>query len=174
MNETLKVLETRRSCRNFDPDKMISEEDLNAIIKAGTYAPTGMGKQSPIIIAVTNKEMRDMISKENAKIMGTDSDPFYGAPVILIVLANKESRTYQYDGSLVMGNLLNAAESLGLGSIWIHRAKEEFESDFGKKILADRGIEGDYEGIGHCALGYAAEPAKAPAPRKDNYVYYIK
>ncbi len=174
MNETLKVLETRRSCRNFDPDKMISEEDLNAIIKAGTYAPTGMGKQSPIIIAVTNKEMRDKISKENAKIMGTDSDPFYGAPVILIVLANKESRTYQYDGSLVMGNLLNAAESLGLGSIWIHRAKEEFESDFGKKILADLGIEGDYEGIGHCALGYAAEPAKAPAPRKDNYVYYIK
>ena len=133
-----------------------------------------MGKQSPIIIAVTNKEMRDKISKENAKIMGTDSDPFYGAPVILIVLANKESRTYQYDGSLVMGNLLNAAESLGLGGIWIHRAKEEFESDFGKKILADLGIEGDYEGIGHCALGYAAEPAKAPAPRKDNYVYYIK
>lgn len=174
MNETLKVLETRRSCRNFDPDKMIFEEDLNAIIKAGTYAPTGMGKQSPIIIAVTNKEMRDKISKENAKIMGTDSDPFYGAPVILIVLANKESRTYQYDGSLVMGNLLNAAESLGLGGIWIHRAKEEFESDFGKKILADLGIEGDYEGIGHCALGYAAEPAKAPAPRKDNYVYYIK
>lgn len=174
MNETLKVLETRRSCRNFDPDKMISEEDLNAIIKAGTYAPTGMGKQSPIIIAVTNKEMRDKISKENAKIMGTDSDPFYGAPVILIVLANKESRTYQCDGSLVMGNLLNAAESLGLGGIWIHRAKEEFESDFGKKILADLGIEGDYEGIGHCALGYAAEPAKAPAPRKENYVYYIK
>ncbi|MBQ1172123.1 MAG: nitroreductase [Lachnospiraceae bacterium] len=174
MNETLKVLETRRSCRNFDPDKMISEEDLNAIIKAGTYAPTGMGKQSPIIIAVTNKEMRDKISKENAKIKGTDIDPFYGAPVILIVLANKESRTYQYDGSLVMGNLLNAAESLGLGSIWIHRAKEEFESDFGKKILADLGIEGDYEGIGHCALGYASEPAKAPAPRKDNYVYYIK
>ena len=168
MNETLKVLETRRSCRNFDPDKMISEEDLNAIIKAGTYAPTGMGKQSPIIIAVTNKEMRDLISKENAKIMRTDSDPFYGAPVILIVLANKESRKYQYDGSLVMGNLLNAAESLGLGSIWIHRAKEEFESDFGKKILADLGIEGDYEGIGHCALGYAAEPAKAPAPRKEN------
>lgn len=174
MNEILKVLETRRSCRNFDPDKMISEEDLNAIIKAGTYAPTGMGKQSPIIIAVTNKEMRDMISKENAKIMRTDSDPFYGAPVILIVLANKESRTYQYDGSLVMGNLLNAAESLGLGGIWIHRAKEEFESDFGKKILANLGIEGDYEGIGHCALGYAAEPAKAPAPRKENYVYYLK
>ena len=113
MNETLKVLETRRSCRAFDPDKRISEEDLQAIIKAGTYAPTGMGKQSPIIIAVTNKELRDQISAENAKIMGADIDPFYGAPVILIVLADKNMPTHVYDGSLVMGNLLNAAESLG-------------------------------------------------------------
>ena len=111
---------------------------------------------------------------ENAKIMGTATDPFYGAPVILIVLADKDIPTYQYDGSLVMGNLMNAAESLGLGSIWIHRAKEEFESDFGKKILADLGIEGNYEGIGHCAIGYAAAPANAPAPRKENYVYYVK
>lgn len=174
MNETLKVLETRRSCRNFDPDRMVSEEDLQAVIKAGTYAATGMGKQSPIIIAVTDKQMRDRISEENAKIMGANMDPFYGAPVILIVLANKDVVTYKYDGSLVMGNLMNAAESLGLGSIWIHRAKEEFDSDFGKKILADLGIEGDYEGIGHCALGYAAAPAGAPAPRKDNYVYYIR
>ncbi len=174
MNDTLKVLETRRSCRNFDPDRMVSEEDLQAVIKAGTYAPTGMGKQSPIIIAVTNKEMRDRISKENARIMGAAMDPFYGAPVILIVLANRERVTYQYDGSLVMGNLLNAAQSLGLGSIWIHRAKEEFESEFGKQILADLGIEGDYEGIGHCALGYAATPAAEPVMRKDNYVYYIR
>ncbi|MDO5155576.1 MAG: nitroreductase [Eubacteriales bacterium] len=174
MNETLKVLETRRSCRNFDPDKMVSEEALQAIIKAGTFAATGMGKQSPIIVAVTNKEMRDKIAKENAAIMGADMDPFYGAPVILIVLADKSVPTYQYDGSLVMGNLMNAAESLGVANIWIHRAKEEFESDFGKQILADLGIEGDYEGIGHCALGYAKAPANAPAPRKENYVYYIK
>lgn len=131
-------------------------------------------RQSPIIIAVTNKELRDRLSAENAKIMGTATDPFYGAPVILIVLADKDIPTYQYDGSLVMGNLMNAAESLGLGSIWIHRAKEEFESDFGKKILADLGIEGNYEGIGHCAIGYAAAPANAPAPRKENYVYYVK
>lgn len=151
MNETLKVLETRRSCRNFDKERMVSEEDIQAVVKAGTYAATGMGRQSPIIIAVTNKELRDRLSAENAKIMGTATDPFYGAPVILIVLADKDIPTYQYDGSLVMGNLMNAAESLGLGSIWIHRAKEEFESDFGKKILADLGIEGNYEGIGHCA-----------------------
>ena len=170
MNETLKVLETRRSCRNFDKERMVSEEDIQAVVKAGTYA----GRQSPIIIAVTNKELRDRLSAENAKIMGTATDPFYGAPVILIVLADKDIPTYQYDGSLVMGNLMNAAESLGLGSIWIHRAKEEFESDFGKKILADLGIEGNYEGIGHCAIGYAAASANAPAPRKENYVYYVK
>ncbi len=175
MNETLKVLETRRSCRNFKPD-MISEEELQEIIKAGTYAPTGMGKQSPLIIAVTNKELRDRLAEENRKIGGWNEgfDPFYGAPVILIVLADRTCRTHVYDGSLVMGNLMNAAESLGVASIWIHRAKEEFDSEFGKKILTDLGIEGDYEGIGHCALGYAAEEPKDAAARKENYVYYIK
>ncbi len=134
-----------------------------------------MGKQAPIIIAVTNKELRDKIAEENRKIggWGEGFDPFYGAPVILIVLADKAVPTYQYDGSLVLGNLMNAAESLEVASIWIHRAKEEFESEFGKKILSDLGIEGNYEGIGHCALGYAAEPAKAPSPRKENYVYYV-
>lgn len=175
MNETLKVLETRRSCRNFKPD-MISEEELQGIVKAGTYAPTGMGKQSPLIIAVTNKELRDQIAEENRKIGGWKEgfDPFYGAPVILIVLADRTCRTHVYDGSLVMGNLMNAAESLGVASIWTHRAKEEFDSEFGKKILTDLGIEGDYEGIGHCALGYAAEEPKDAAARKENYVYYIK
>ena len=175
MNETLKVLETRRSCRKFKSD-MVEQEKLDAIIKAGTYAATGMGKQSPIIIAVTNKELRDKISEENRKIggWGEGFDPFYGAPVILIVLADKNVVTFKYDGSLVMGNLMNAAESVGVNSIWIHRAKEEFDSDFGKKILRDLGIEGDYEGIGHCALGYADTEINVPAPRKDNYVYYIK
>ncbi len=174
MNETLKVLETRRSCRNFDKERMVSEEDNQAIVKAGTDAATGMGKQSPIIIAVTNKEVRDELSKENAKAMGANSDPFYGAPVVLVVLANKAVPTYKYDGSLVMGNLMNAAESLGINSIWIHRAKEEFESEFGKKLLADLGIEGEFEGIGNCAIGYAAAPVNAPAPRKENYVYFVK
>ena len=175
MNDTLKVLETRRSCRNFKPD-MIPEETLEQIVRAGTYAPTGMGKQSPIILAVTNKELRDQFSEENRKIMGAPvgMDPFYGAPVILVVLANKAVPTHVYDGSLVMGNLMNAAESLGVASIWIHRAKEEFESDFGKKILADLGIQGEYEGIGHCALGYAAEPAKEATARIENYVYYVR
>lgn len=174
MNEVLKVLESRRSCRNFKPD-MVKQEELKAIIKAGTYAATGMGKQSPIIIAVTNKELRDALSEENRKIGGWKEgfDPFYGAPVVLVVLADKDIPTYIYDGALVMGNLMNAAESLGVGSIWIHRAKEEFDSEFGKDLLKKLGIEGNFEGIGHCALGYAAEPSKAAAARKENYVYYV-
>lgn len=174
MNETLKVLETRRSCRKFIADKMPSEEDLNAILRAGSYAPSGMGKQAAKIIAITNKELRDKISAENAKVMNANMDPFYGAPVILLVIADKSVGTYLYDGSLVMGNLMNAAESLGIASIWIHRAKEEIESDFGKQLLKDLGIEGDWEGIGHVALGYAAEGGIGAAhPRKEN-IHWIK
>ena len=174
MNETLNVLKSRRSCRSFRQEP-VPEEVLEAILEAGTYAATGMGKQSPIIIAVTDRKLRDEISEENRKIGGWSEgfDPFYGAPVILIVLARKDVPTYVYDGSLVLGNLMNAAQSLGVASIWIHRAKEEFASDFGRDILNRLGIPDEYEGIGHCALGYAAVPDKAPAPRKENYVYRI-
>lgn len=176
MNETIKTLETRRSCRKFKSD-MITEEELQAVLKAGTFAPTGRGKQSPIIIAVTNKEIRDKLSEENRKVVPEwkeDFDPFYNAPVILIVLADKSVGTYLYDGSLVIGNLMNGASSLGLGSCWIHRAKEVMNTDFGKKLLADLGIEGDYEGIGNVALGYPDGELPEPAKRKDNYVYYIR
>lgn len=172
MAETLITLKTRRSCRAYKPE-LIEEEKLNAIIEAGTYAATGMGRQSPIIIAVTDRAFRDKLSKMNAAIMGSDRDPFYGAPELLIVLANKAVRTYVYDGSLVMGNMMNAAADLGVASCWIHRAKEEFESEEGKAILKELGIEGEYEGIGHLILGYAAEPAAAPVPRKADYVYRI-
>ena len=172
MAETLITLKTRRSCRAYKPD-LIEEEKLNAIIEAGTYAATGMGKQSPIIIAVTDRAMRDKLSKMNAAVMGRDGDPFYGAPELLIVLANKAVGTYLYDGSLVMGNLMNTAHDLGVASCWIHRAKEEFESAEGKAILKELGIEGDYEGIGHLILGYAAEPDKEAAPRKADYVFRI-
>ena len=164
---------TRRSIRKYKSD-MIPKETLDTILKAGTYAATGMGKQSPIIIAVTNKELRDKLSAMNAKIMGTDSDPFYGAPVVLIVLANKERPTSIYDGSLVMGNLMNAAHACGIGSCWIHRAKEEFESEEGKELLKSLGIEGDYEGIGHCVLGYIDGEEPEAAPRKDSYVFYVE
>lgn len=170
MSETLNVLKTRRSCRAYKPDP-VEDEKLNAIIEAGTYAATGMGKQSPIILIVKDKALRDKLMKMNAAIMGMDIDPFYGAPELLIVLADKAMPTYIYDGSLVMGNMMNAAADLGVASCWIHRAKEEFESEEGKAILKDLGIEGDYEGIGHLILGYAANPLPDPKPRKANYVY---
>ena len=172
MAETLTTLKTRRSCRAYKPE-LIEEEKLNAILEAGTYAATGMGKQSPIILAVTDRALRDRLSKMNAAVMGADMDPFYGAPEVVIVLANKEIPTYLYDGSLVMGNMMNAAADLGVASCWIHRAKEEFESEEGRAILKDLGIEGNYEGIGHLILGYAAKPENAPAPRKADYIYRV-
>ena len=171
MSEVINNMKTRRSIRKYKPD-MIPEDVLNRIIEAGTYAATG--KQSPIIIAVTNKEIRDKFSKMNAEIMGVDSDPFYGAPVVLIVLADKARPTYVYDGSLVMGNLMLAAHAEGIGSCWIHRAKEEFESAEGKAFLKSLGIEGDYEGIGHCVLGYTDGEEPKAMPRKENYVYCVK
>ena len=173
MSDVLETIKSRRSIRKYKSD-MVPQDKLEKIIEAGTYAATGMGKQSPIIVAVTNKELRDKLSAMNAKIMGVNSDPFYGAPVVLIVLADKNRPTYLYDGSLVMGNLMLEAEAQGVGSCWIHRAKEEFESEEGKEILKSLGIEGDYEGIGHCVLGYADGPAPKAAPRKDSYVYYVK
>lgn len=174
MSNVIEKIITRRSVKKYKPD-MISKEAIDKIVKAGTYAATGRGMQSPIIIAVTNKELRDKLSKLNAEIMGApDMDPFYGAPVVLIVLADKNCPTYLYDGSLVMGNLMLAAHDLGLGSCWIHRAKEEFERPEGKEILKSLGIDGAYEGIGHCVLGYAEGPEPEAKPRKDSYVYYVE
>ena len=171
--DAMQNLLTRRSVRKYKPD-MVPQEKLDKILEAGTYAATGMGRQSPIILSVTDKAMRDRLSKMNAAIMGVDSDPFYGAPVVLVVLADKNVPTYIYDGSLVMGNLMNAAHAEGIASCWIHRAKEEFNSEEGKKILQDLGITGDYEGIGHCILGYADGDEPAAKPRKENYVYSVK
>ena len=170
--ETSTVLKTRRSCRAYLPDP-VEDEKLNAILEAGTYAATGMGRQSPIILVVKDPEVRAKLQKLNAAAMGMDIDPFYGAPELLVVLASKDMPTYVCDGSLVMGNMMNAAADLGVASCWIHRAKEEFESEEGKAILKRLGIEGDYEGIGNLILGYAAKPANTPAPRKADYIYRI-
>ena len=174
MNDTLKVLETRRSCRNFKPD-MIPEETLEQIVRAGTYAPTGMGKQSPIILAVTNKELRDQLSEENRKIMGAPEsmDPFYGAPVILVVLANKAVPTHVYDGSLVMGNLMNAAAAMGIGSCWVNRAMESFDLPEGKALLAKWGLNENWKGIGYCILGYTDAAVLGDKARKENRVLYV-
>lgn len=170
MNNAMEAMIQRRSVRKYKPD-MIPKAILEKILLAGTYAATGMNRQSPIMIAVTNRELRDRLSAMNAAIMGSDSDPFYGAPVVVIVLADRDVPTYVYDGSLVMGNLMLAAHELGIGSCWIHRAKQEFETEEGKAILRDLGIEGNYEGIGHCILGYADGPQPPARPRKNNYIY---
>ena len=174
MSDILQTLKERRSCRKYKSE-LIPEDSLNKILEAGTFAASGMGKQSAIIVAITNKEIRDKISELNARVMGkTDVDPFYGAPEIIVVLASKERPTYIHDGSLVLGNMMNEAESLGVATCWIHRAKEVFESDEGKALLASLGITGDYEGVGNLAVGFADAPKNAPAPRKENYIYYVK
>ena len=172
MNETISSMVNRRSCRKFS-DQMPPAADIDAVVEAGLYAASGMGRQSTIIVKVTNKELRDRISRMNAQIMGKgpDFDPFYGAPAMLIVLADRSVATHVYDGALTMGNLMVAAESLGLASIWIHRAKEEFDSEEGKAILAELGVEGDYEGIGHCALGYWDGAKPEPPARREGRVY---
>ena len=174
MNEVIKAMKERRSIRKFKAE-MPSKADLEQIVEAGLYAANGRGRQAVITIAVTDKELRDKLSAVNNEIMGgpEGNDPFYGAPAILIVLANKEVPTAPYDGSLVMGNLMLAAHSLGLGSIWIHRAKEEFEMPEYQKLLKDLGIEGEWEGIGHCAVGYIDGENPASAPRNDGRVFWV-
>lgn len=174
MNEVIKNILSRRSVRKYKSE-MLPKNVISQIVEAGTYAPSGRDLQSPIIIAVTNKSVRDKLSKINAKIMGKseDFDPFYNAPVVLIVLADKSCPTYIYDGSLVMENLMLSAHSLGVDSCWIHRAKETFETVEGKELLQNLGITGNYEGIGNCVLGYSDEPIKQVSPRKDDYIYYI-
>ena len=175
MNEVIKAMKERRSIRKFKAE-MPPKADLEQIVEAGLYAANGRGKQAVITIAVTDKELRDKLSAVNNEIMGGPecNDPFYGAPAILIVLANKEVPTAPYDGSLVMGNLMLAAHSLGLGSIWIHRAKEEFEMPEYQKLLKDLGIEGEWEGIGHCAVGYIDGENPAAAPRNDGRVFWVE
>ena len=175
MSEALENIRTRRSIRKYKPD-MVPQEILDKIIEAGLYAASGMGQQNTIIIQVTNKELRDKISKMNQEIGGWKEgfDPFYGAPVMLIVLAKKDWPNRVYDGSLVMGNLMLAAHDLGIGSCWIHRAKQEFETDWSTEFLKSLGIEEEYEGLGHCALGYVdGDYPKAPTI-KENRVYYVK
>lgn len=172
MNEIINNIKTRRSIKKYKSD-MLSDDILDSIMESGTYAPSGMNRQSAIIVAVKDKQTRDKLSKLNAKIMGNESiDPFYGAPVVLIVLADKSVRTHIYDGSLVMANMMLAAHSLGVGSCWIHRAKEMFETEEGKNILLSLGIDGDYEGVGNCILGYADEIREA-SPRKEKFIYKI-
>ena len=171
-NETLETIKSRRSCRAYKPEQ-ITDEELNAVLEAGTYAASAMGRQSAKIVVVQDAATRAQLTRMNAAVMGRDTDPMYGAPTILVVLADAHAANAVPDGSLVMGNLMNAAASLGIGSCWIHRAKELFASEEGKALLKKWGVEGDYEGIGHCVLGYPAGDVPKAKPRKENYVYHV-
>lgn len=174
MGEVLKAIRERRSIRSYRPE-MVPQELLDQIIEAGLYAASGMGRQNTIILQVTDRKLRDEISRLNCEIGGWEEgfDPFYGAPAMLIVLAKKDWANRVYDGSLVMGNLMLAAQDLGIGSCWIHRAKEEFETPWGKALLNSLGVEGEYEGIGHCALGYAEGTPPKAAERKPHRVFRV-
>ena len=175
MNETLNTLIKRRSVRSY-LDKPVEKETLDEILKAGTYAATAMGKQSPTMIAITNQDEINALEKINAEILGNIvAHPFYGAKTVIMVLGDKNNPNTIYDGSLVIGNLMNAAASLGIGSCWIHRAKGTLEREDGKALIKKWGLNGDYIGIGHVIHGYTNDPVLADGPtRKDNYVYYVK
>ena len=173
MNQTLDTIKSRRSVRRFKPD-MLPRETIDAIIEAGLYAPSGMNTQNTVIVAITDREVRDRLSRANAAVMGAEQDPFYGAPVVLVVLAECSRRTHVHDGSLVMGNLMLAAHALGVGSCWIHRAAETFDQPEWKEWLAALGLEGDYEGIGNCILGYTEGELPAAAPRREGRVFYAE
>ncbi len=169
--DALECILTRRSVKKYK-DIPVEREKVEKIVEAGTYAATGRNRQSPVILAITDRETINALSKANAEIMGAEGDPFYGAPCVLVVLADKNASTYLYDGSLVMGNMMLAAHALGLGSCWIHRAKQTFEGEVGKAILQKLGIQGEYEGIGNCIIGYADTQPQAK-PRKENWAYYL-
>ena len=172
MESTIKDLMERRSCRSYS-DKQITDVELNTVLEAGLIAPSAMNRQSPIFVVVQDKETIAKLSKMNAAIMHSDKDPFYGAPTVIIVLADRNNANAVADGSLAMGNLMNAAHAIGLGSCWINRAYEEFESDEGKALLRKWGVKGEYIGVGHCILGYPNEEAK-PHPINEGRVFFVK
>ncbi len=173
MKETLQDLKTRRSCRKFKAEQ-IREEDLNAILEAGMYAPTGRNLQSPVIVVLQDPDTIQAVSRLNAEAGGMDMDPFYGAPTVIVVLARRSVRTYVADGNMVIANLLNAAHAVGVDSCYIFRAKEVFDSPEGRALLAKWGVEDDYEGIGNVILGYGLPDGIRPAgPRRDNYVIRV-
>ena len=173
MNETLRTLTERRSCRSYRQEQ-IRDEELQTVLNAGMYAPSAMGKQRTRIIALQNADDIRKLSAMNAAVMNGDSDPFYGAPTVIIVLAENESRTGREDGSLVLGNMMNAAYSIGLGSCWINRAYEEFETEEGKALLEKWGVGTGWTGVGHCILGYPEGELGEAAPRKKDFVTIVR
>ena len=172
--EALEAILTRRCVRSFAPTRIPSEDLVEKIAEAGTFAPSGMGHQAGLIVKLYNREYRDRFAALNAQIMGSKDDPFYAAPLLLIVFADRRQATYVYDGALIMGNMMIAAHALGLGSCWVHRAREIFSSEEGKKFMQDNGIEDFYEGIGFLALGYLAGEPRQAAPRKAGFIREVR
>lgn len=170
--EFLDMLLTRRSVRAYKPDP-VPTALLEEVLRAGTYAPTGGGRQSPVLVAVTDRAARDEISRLNAAVMGKDTDPYYGAPVLVLALADPASSTWVEDASCTLENMMLAAHALGLGSVWVHREREIFDSEAGKALLRAWGLPETLRGVGSIALGYASGPAPAPAPRKDGYIVRV-
>lgn len=170
MNEVIQNMVERRSCRSFQ-NKQVEESALQDILQAGLYAANGRNKQSPILVVVQDPEEVQLLSQLNAAVMGADIDPFYGAPMAIVVLADRNVPTCVEDGSLVIGNLMNAASSLGVASCWIHRAREVFASEEGQKLLRKWDIEGDYIGVGHCILGYREGEKPEAAPRREQRIF---
>ena len=174
MNDTIQVLKQRRSVRSYRPEP-IRQEELDAVLEAGSWAPSAMGRQSVTMVVLREKDQIQRLSRYNAAVMGTDSDPFYGAPVVVVVLADPEATNNVNaicDGALVMGNLMNAAWSLGIGSCWINRAREVFEKPEGKALLREWGLPERYIGVGNCVLGYPAAVVEPGYPRKENGIIY--
>ena len=165
------LLKSRRSIRRYKPEQ-VSEDLLDAVLEAGLYAASGMNTQNTVMVAVRDKETRDQLSRMNAAVMGVDSDPFYGAPCVVVVLVDPERYTWVEDGSLVMGNLMQAAHAVGLGSCWIHRAREVFDSEEGKALLRSWGLPEALRGVGNCILGYPDE-SPAPRPRQEGRIIKV-
>ena len=172
MNETIKTLLERRSIRKFKPEQ-IKEVELNAILNAGIYAPSGANQQSALFVVIQDKETLKKLSAMNAAVLGKNIDPYYNAPTVILVFADKSKISPVEDASLALGNMLNAAASLGIGSCWVHRTKQMFEKDEGKDLLRKWGITGDYIGVGSCILGYPDCEHPKAAPRKDNSVIRV-
>ena len=172
MNEAYRNLLERRSIRKYE-DRPVPDELLDAVLQAGIHAPSGMNTQGVRLVAVRDPELIATLSRLNAAVMNATNDPFYGAPCVIVVLGDPEIYPVVENGSLVLGNLMNAAYAVGLGSCWIHRAKQTFETEEGKALLRAWGIEGDYVGIGHCILGYREGDLPPARPRKDHYVYHV-
>ena len=171
--EAMNNLLNRRSVRKYQ-DKQVTDELLDQVLTAGLFAPTGMNRQNIVMVAVRDKETRDQLMRMNAAVMGAQNDPFYGAPCVIVVLGDPENYPVVENGSLVLGNLMNAAHAVGLGSCWIHRAKQMFETEEGKALLRKWGVPETYIGVGNCILGYAAEGGTRPvSPRKENYIIRV-